>query len=550
MDIHHLKAISTEDMHAMFVDSSHRDLLQFPTPSEYDVNLTNHIENVVGLDVLDATIPNTNYTVDESTNFLSFGLVGKRGPGTGGLSDLEALQLVSNVHPRVFKDTSVKRFRVKMLQKGEQAFTAGTQTPVDFVVSHQEAEILEVNPARVASLTDGTSSPVFLGGPFPMSLLDPMAAKRTGVRLYLDGDKLMWTDSVVTRQALVTGDGYVIASFIDSRGARRFVEILVDSALELDLAFHVAISDGKIETVRVVGVTGVELGTHAIYSQELVFLKGHIPIGDHRHENIVNFLAEIFPTVGEVNPSAAGDVLAFPMLMAKSLNGSSPTDFTRDRRLEIVGREFFWIDSEVSTISNILGFSLLTRDSPVGYSVPVSLRVFGSVKKGDNDYRIVAPGIMDLTGERFVVLRCPQIEENTNNTLRSDPNTAGIGIFKLYDASVAHLRFDFTNLKRRDMHPISRLTRLTLRFENSHGHLYDFKGVNHHLFVSIRYLRPKNKLSLVEPERSLNPDYDPDVIRYMSKLATSDLDESDTEDDEEMLRNRTRRLQFVRRRRF
>ena len=123
--------------------------------------------------------------------------------------------------------------------------------------------------------------------------------------------------------------------------------------------------------------------------------------------------------------------------------------------------------------------------------------------------------------------------------------SAGLGIFKLYNTTVAHLRFDFTNLRKIDMHPIGKLSRLTLRFERASGDLYDFKGVDHHLLLAVKFLKPTPKGGLVDPERRLNPDYKPDVLKFLTTYYEDDLDESSTEDEDDLLADVRHRARFM-----
>jgi hypothetical protein len=78
-----------------------------------------------------------------------------------------------------------------------------------------------------------------------------------------------------------------------------------------------------------------------------------------------------------------------------------------------------------------------------------------------------------------------------------------------------NLRFDFVNITRKPFHPIGKLAKLTLAFETKTGELYDFKGVDHVLLLSIRYYAPKHVTRL--PISRLNPYYTPNILEYQLK---------------------------------
>lgn len=94
----------------------------------------------------------------------------------------------------------------------------------------------------------------------------------------------------------------------------------------------------------------------------------------------------------------------------------------------------------------------------------------------------------------------------------------GVGIFKLLNSNqVIQIRFDYTNLSRKPVHPIAKLSRLTLRFEQSDGTLFDFKGVDNQLLLVVKFYQPTAPPPVAPYRSLLNPDYDPDFVRYLAK---------------------------------
>jgi hypothetical protein len=112
----------------------------------------------------------------------------------------------------------------------------------------------------------------------------------------------------------------------------------------------------------------------------------------------------------------------------------------------------------------------------------------------------------------YIVLRCKEIEENV---FREDvTGTSGIGIFKILDSnSITNLRYDFVNFVRRPFHPISQLTRLTLRFENVDGSLCDFNGNPVMIILGIKRYMPQAPGNF-GTSYVLNPNYNPDFHEY------------------------------------
>lgn len=143
-------------------------------------------------------------------------------------------------------------------------------------------------------------------------------------------------------------------------------------------------------------------------------------------------------------------------------------------------------------------------------------------------HQMISPGIVNLLGECYTILRCKEIEDHVYTSLAFTKHFMGIAQFKLGDFGVNHNRFDF-KVKYKECHPIGRLSRLTLKFETSGGQLYDFKGHNHTMTVAIHYYAPKQGEYF---ENSiLNPNYEADYLNYQFKQ--EDAEDADAESDED-----------------
>ena len=210
----------------------------------------------------------------------------------------------------------------------------------------------------------------------------------------------------------------------------------------------------------------------------------------------------------------------------------------------------FFLDMVKSTCGTILGYDELPERGLVsnGYSRCTCFnrlndRVFMTVKNNTDDvYQVISPGVVNLLGVRYVTLRCPEIESHLLGSLGYDSHNTGLGIFKLQSPfEVSNLKFDFFNFVKKPFHPIGKLTRLSLRFERDTGVLYNFRGINHQILVSIKYYVPC--MNNVGPQMSvLNPNYDPDYIKFIVErdeiLNDDEDDDSDyeVEDDSELLK--------------
>jgi hypothetical protein len=147
---------------------------------------------------------------------------------------------------------------------------------------------------------------------------------------------------------------------------------------------------------------------------------------------------------------------------------------------------------------------------------------------------IVPPGIYSLSGNRYVLLRSKEIEDHIYNSLSYGNNFSyGLAKFKLRYSGFGDERFDYSSIETRTFHPIGRLNGFTLRFESSTGKLYDFKGVNHTITFAIRYYVAPSRIEIEKSK--LNPSYEPNYQKwwienqYSNKYSSEDSSDSDTD---------------------
>lgn len=206
----------------------------------------------------------------------------------------------------------------------------------------------------------------------------------------------------------------------------------------------------------------------------------------------------------------------------------------------------FVLDMERSTIYNILGFDLLintdekfkkeedmrykfinTYDSD-NFDTSKFRRMFHSIYSASlRAHHVISPGIVYFMGYKYIVLRCPEIEEHLYRSLSYSKYNMGLAKFRINSFGYNDEKVVITKIPLREFHPIGKLSRLTFRFEVDTGELYDFKGVNHNIVFAVYYYEPKQNEEF--KSSVLNPLYNMDFIDYKYNI---DEDESDEEDAE------------------
>lgn len=441
-DVDFLGDNSVVDSTLFFLDSDSRDRASHPTPAEYVVQFSEPIKLVVGVDILDATIPAAMYVVDWNTD--TFSVCVLRAPSDAG-AGVEACAMFS-----------------LLLEANETVASAVSSVTVQIVECHLVSY----------AMTDAGINGWLTGG------------RATGLQ-----DSSMFL--VVVQQ---TGIAY---PFADRASMQQHVlsSPLVSIVLSLRKAL-LTLQHGNYDTSSL--MTQVASCLQSVASPDPTKM-------DHLFSGF------------NVASSSSGAVTlqsryAFTNTLAPFVLDMHPT---------------------ISTAAEVVGFDTLPVGQPsgVGYRRVASLPMaFGSVPastigaatlsnptySSSYTHSVVAPGIANLLGVRYITLRCPEIEQHLYSGMTYGSHSTGLGVFKLPAGSqVSNLRFDFISQVRKPFHPIGRLSRMTLRFELSDGTLYDFKGINTQVLLAVKFLTPGKRTPLARSV--LNPDYDPDFLRYTTR---------------------------------
>lgn len=183
----------------------------------------------------------------------------------------------------------------------------------------------------------------------------------------------------------------------------------------------------------------------------------------------------------------------------------------------------FILDMHRSTIAEVLGFDEYTNDSienakKYRYNDQYNAKngfqkLYHSIVTESNIYRLEAPGMMYLIGHKYIVLKCPEIEQHLYRSLSYSKYNLGLAKIRVNSYGYNDEKTSFLKVPLREFHPIGKLSKLTFRFETKYGTLYDFKGVNHNIIFGIYYYEPKQEN--IVTKSILNPEYNPDLIGYL-----------------------------------
>lgn len=495
-DVEYLLENCEKDSIPFFVDSSRRNKIYHPIPSEYQVSFPMPFRLVTGFDILDATIPTTMYNVDLYNDTIAMSVMRKYSRASADISEYEYFRELSQsvIFSTIF-DEKVKKSRM--------------------IVVYPD----EMDPAVIAD------------------------------ELRLDNDypgSLGYTEFIATRETI---DNVPFATYISNEDPNVYyidyenrkyglyrspanqpiIDILEDKNCHVNrdengvfgiIYFKFYRSSASIIDNLIENLEGPEQGLKVI-SRITNYYKS-IERGNYDITLFRQYLYEQWKDAGiKVEATTAVD--------------------RKQGKLKFSSEELVIFNGAKSSVRTNMGFETLPRNDESDLYAYVNVRdnlyVFVSNQRDSltNNWVLYSPGLCNLLGERYVILRCKEIEDHLLGSYAYMNYTPGIGMFKLAAVNdITNLRFDFVSLIRKPFHPIGKVSKLTFRFETANGLLYDFKGVNHQILFMMKMLIPAQKMKF---ERSiLNPNYDPDFVRYINKNKTVQYKENS--DDEEQFDNR------------
>ena len=553
-DVQYMLQKSTEETFLFIVDSAMRDRTNYPTPSEYYVSFPMPFRNVCAVDLVDAQIPRTEYSVESSSNGLAYA------PGSYATyaAALSAGQLVSvRVPPGDYNvpqlvETLNASLEAAALTLGHQPVVAlPLSDPIDLTnklvfvraepftlfigdstmrntlgfgnPSHAPGAMTAwdgspryVTDAFVAndvflSVSAAISSDVAFAGPVPVDSPGYSLAltQRTRQRFFAATSGLL--GSVVVRK---TGTAVLTASLYD-------VEL---GALVQTVSLSPSGTWSTTPSTIVLRVTSlasngthVTLSTatpHGLVARNLISISGATTL---RLDGRWVLSAATATTVSFPCASAIAPTLGAAAVVHASkevLEGREYALELSSAPAESVYKAESFSDSPTSIETYVDG-AFVPLDGTDALSIDVGVVTAG--------YRVEAPGQCNLTGERYALVRSPNIEQHINRNFAAafDRMAPGLGMLKLGGGTGGFRdeRFNFLAYSSRKFHPIGKLNGLHVRLETRAGRLYDSHGIDHTLLFCVRMYAPGPSRAIPKTQY---PKYEPDAQAGLGKKLLRD----------------------------
>jgi hypothetical protein len=453
------------------VDSKERDFSAYPSPSSYVIPFEEPIKNVVGFEILDASIPVTEFSIDMHNRVLSLGYIFH----TLGVSTEHVCEYITNYlqHSETFGNLYENQSSANFFIYIDEDIFNGVDTSLD--ASHNMLVYYKIIP-----ITNTYATYSFNG-------------------YYSHDDNLELLVNSHTEHYINTETMTLVLY--------SFKYVTDEQALQMAAEINTQNSDPTIE-----------IGFNAL----VCHVYNELPIRNFSSIKLFTLFNATVLYNSIIHAVTGGDSIQVDW-----------EDPVTDGDVSITQRFIwnfqstksyaFYLDMDKTTCAENLGFShmnvyrntsiLRYRNYQRLFLSTLGQEISEVTNMSVNIQQIYTPGIIALEGVRYVELHCPEIETHVLGNYSNFKYSPGIGLFKLIDTNtVSHLRFDFLNIIRKPFHPIGKLSRLTIQFTNRDGTFYNFKGVDHTVLISIKYYAPKQikrKASSI-----LNRLYNPNVLDY------------------------------------
>ena len=614
-DINYMKENSIKQAYTFIIDSSDRDRNMYPNPNNYVVNFSTPFKNIIGMEIIDASIPRAMYTIDVDNNELYYYI----GNDVDDEIITDGIQISNSADLMLRNGAAIANSSNLQLSGGGYAILSNSIN----IYNIYRANALATSAAAVAK--NSTIGGTTLGLTFNLSVKLTIADNNVKCNIIDFSYNHAYTINNIFNniniqiekdpQEDAAVDLYILTFTIGTR----IIDIpiynfdITTNYLNiywsiLNRTWYIGTFDENSNVISYDVFNNCDEIKNVFYTRKYIGKKYEaesnwnnsniLLLKDFKIYNVAMASSNVMlDTINLTRPPATlpiwykmKDSTEDNTIINDGYNSSidykdvfkyiyiSPGDYTfktfitkyneltQNNDLEIMFSETttppelsnlidiftkapLIVDMKRTTLSENLGFDLYptanNEDRYISKSPPslttdsVLAKMFYS--RLNNDYKpnvttnnkwiITSPGIVYFIGNKYIIMRCPEIEEHLYRSLSYSKYTLGLAKFRVDSVGINSEKLTITKIPVREFHPIGKLSRMTLRFETNKGSLYDFKGINHNIIFAIFYYEPIQKNV---PTRSiLNPEYKMNYIDYLYKQEEIEGDSDDDDDNNE-----------------
>jgi len=613
-DINYMKDNSIKQAYTFIIDSSDRDRNVYPDPNNYVINFSTPFKNVIGMEIIDASIPRAMYTVDVDNNELYY-YVGRDDTVDADEIIINGMQIdnnanlkLSNNGAKIIKDDNNILSSNLLIEEGGYAILnnsinlyniynnenniGGNSKGITFNIMFKPTI---ANTESLFSIINFSYNHIYFDDNIDASynnikidiqktntinytLVFSIGAQEIRKEILLDNNKyinLYWTitdtvwylyivaNSIIKEEFPIANtyaiynvfytSKYIGKNWTGTNNLRiKHFKIFNTYMNEVDIVSDININyvnpsnnltiwyDMQAEQNKEVA----NKGYNAKINYKDIFKKITIIPGDYNFNTFITKYDEL----------RKNNNIEF-------IFNETTSPPSLSNLIDIISKEPLIIDMKRSTLAENLGFDLYPTENNDRYTYKKYKLYNNELEKADayegemdkmfqsrirneqdkyynneiglinGNYIITSPGIVYFIGNKYIIMRCPEIEEHLYRSLSYSKYSLGLAKFRVDSIGINNEKLSITKIPVREFHPIGKLSRITLRFETNKGLLYDFKGINHNIIFAIFYYEPMQKN--IPTNSILNPSYKMNYIDYQYKQEEIEGDSSDGDNEDE-----------------
>jgi len=467
-DIETISKFGVDDTYIFIADSSKRDKAAYPTASEFEVQFNSQFRNITKFEVLQASIPRTDYLVDETECSFTYAISQPTNINTWQ-QDLAGNIRTANITPGDYNFPQLVDEMNRVLQETSNAFSDTVTLRVSPTT----------NPSEISNKMTITSSGAFtlLGDQSTIKSTlgfgDPVIPNRTDYSVvpgYSTNFPNGAANVFLSTQTTVPG----------AQQYNTFVGVFPPGDGTSFSGIYTGQTLRQYFTAQAAGVPSAITG----YFKDI----GTAPTG--------GFIVDLAIKNGSTNATiASGNIVS----TNDDLTPSVTTGLTVTSNF-VQGQSYYveFTPSASTATSNVSCTSLWHTEpnlpAVAGSYVQINgVTVFPGelfsvdVVSGAFGNNLVSPGIVNITGARYLKIRCLELETLIYKDRVGEPTTAGVGIVNIIGYGFANERYSFSSIPMKSFHPVGKLQKLTFRIERPDGSLYNTNGVDNTFLCALTF---------------------------------------------------------------
>ncbi|ABT15104.1 hypothetical protein PBCVNY2B_727R [Paramecium bursaria Chlorella virus NY2B] len=469
-DIETIEKYGRDETYIFLADSAKRDTAAYPTAAEYEVLFNAQFRNVTKFELLEVNIPRTDYLIDDSENTFAYAINQPTNINTWQ-QEIEGNIRIATITPGDYNLPQLIDEMNNVLQQTANTYGDSVILQVGPVTNPSEISnkirITSSSPFTLLGSTGTIGNTIGFGDPVNTSVVST-----TGYYSTVPGYSVNYPN----------GADYV---FLSNQGAigNEYINEFVGPLPPGDNVSFTSIYTGQIPSQYFIATSaGVPTTISAYFVDQAT-----APAGGF----VVNYS---IIKVSDSSIIATGSLISTDDDLTPSV--SSPTVVNANF---IQGEQYyiqFTPGNSGSSAANCTALWYAYPNLPPvsgayaainGSSVFPGQYFCTDVTAGAYGNEMTSPGIVNITGARYIKIRCKELEQLIYRDRIGEPTTAGVGIVNLIGYGFERSRYDFSSIPVKAFHPIGKLQKLTFRLERPNGTLYETNGVDNTMLCALTF---------------------------------------------------------------